>query len=125
MIPKPARRTRRSTGPDLLLKGRLVNAYRNPRYLAFLRKQRCYCCPSITDTTASHLGRSYHGIKNHDWLALPMCPVHHYLWEYHKVVYHNKQLRWPTYEQCEKYFQKFLKQEGLADDRLEDQKSPI
>ena len=108
---------------------RLKVSYRNSAYLAFLRKQKCFVCPTqggliypdLNSVSASHILRGYHGLKNHDWASVPMCSNCHWLWEYHREKY-DELFRRPEIEDAEKYFQRFLKESGRQDDRTEVQK---
>jgi hypothetical protein len=110
--------------------GELITAlktkrYKHEPYMAWIRKQKCISCPARVDVTASHLGRGYHGLKNHDWTCVPMCPSCHWLYEYHKTEYQRKFGFTPEISDAEKYFQKFLVTSGREDDRTEEQKRPI
>lgn len=105
---------------------KLRKAYRNPRFLEYLRKQRCWSCPATNDITASHILRGYHGLKNHDWASVPMCMACHWMYEYHKdkfVQFVCRHSRLPILADAEKYFQMFLVESGFEDDRTEEQKS--
>lgn len=101
----------------------LRRAYRNAAYLAFLRLQKCWSCPARNEITASHIFRGYHGMKNHDWAALPMCPWCHWEYEYHKELF-IKRRHLPVAADAEAFFQRFLKETGRHDDRTEDQLRP-
>jgi hypothetical protein len=104
-------------------------SYRNAGYLAFLRKQKCFSCPTrgddmVNPITASHIFRGDHGMKNHDWASVPMCGWCHWEYEYHKEVF-GQHARMPTTEDAERYFQKYLEQSGKQDDRKPEQLKPI
>jgi len=111
---------------------KLKLSYRNGKYLAWLRKQKCFVCPTqggliypdLNTVTASHILRGYHGLKNHDWASVPMCSNCHWLWEYHKERFDLISRR-PTLTDAEKYFQKFLIEESREDDRTEVQRNPL
>lgn len=106
-----------------LIQALKTKAYRNNAFLAWLRKQKCFSCPARSEITASHIFRGYHGLKNHDWGAVPMCGPCHWLYEYHKDKF---VIRWhlPTQEDAERYFQRYLSETGKSDDRVDTQKVP-
>ena len=98
----------------------LRRAHREPPYLAWLRKQPCWSCPAKNDVTASHILRGYHGLKNHDWASVPMCPACHWIYEYHKDKFERevcRHRRLPTVEDAEKFYQRYLTETGKEDKR--------
>jgi len=50
---------------------------RNPRYLAWIRKQPCCVCRSTRSIEASHTGPHGIGQKSPDSSAIPLCAKHH------------------------------------------------
>jgi hypothetical protein len=115
---------------------KLTKAYRNEDYLHWLRSKACFACGSerrndtewhqkASNITASHIFRSYHGLKNHDWGAVPMCNYCHWLYEYHKMDRYRDKYRIPTIADAERYFQRFLADKGREDNRTPEQKVPI
>ena len=51
-----------------------------PKYLAWIRKQRCACCASDVGVQPHHLigyGNGGMGTKAPDFFAIPMCAVCH------------------------------------------------
>lgn len=106
----------------------LARAYRNKKYLKWLKQQKCWSCPSVGNgynpIDPSHIFRGYHGLKNHDWAAIPQCRACHtemenFSWRF--KVRHEM----PTAKDAEKYFQRFLKETGGLDDRQPNQMGPI
>lgn len=83
------------------------------------------CCPARNDITASHIGRGYHGLKNHDWTCVPMCPCCHWEFEYYRWRVERRYGRPITLVDAELYFSRYLQEMGEADDRLEEQKKAI
>ena len=83
------------------------------------------CCPKRNDITASHLGRGYHGLKNHDWTCVPMCSWCHWEYEYHRELVSQRMGRDISLSEAEAYFQRYLKESGEVDDRTEAQKKAI
>jgi hypothetical protein len=109
--------------------GHLIQAlktkrYKNAAYLAWLRRQKCYSCPSRGQITASHVFRGYYGLTNHDWGAVPMCGVCHWTYEYHKDWFVR---RWhlPSAVDAESYFARYLGETCKKDDRTEEQRVPL
>lgn len=113
-----------------------VKAFRDSDYLAWLRRHKCFACRTnggfygdvmivYERVTASHIFRSYHGLKNHDWAAVPMCGECHWIYEYHKDNYEFKFGRLPTADDAEKFYQKYLKETGKEDLRTKEQMVPI
>lgn len=82
-------------------------------------------CPARNDITASHVGRGYHGLKNHDWTCVPMCPCCHWEYEYHRDRISARLGREVTLLDADQYFQKYLAEEAVEDDRTEEQKKAI
>lgn len=74
--------------------------------------------------TASHIGRGYHGLKNHDWMAVPMCSSDHWMYEYSPWLFRAGKVL-PTFADADKLFRKFLEVEGLEDDRTPEQMEEI
>jgi hypothetical protein len=106
-----------------LIQALKTKVYKNAKYLGWLRKQKCYSCPARAEITASHIFRGYHGLKNHDWGAVPMCGPCHWEYEYHKEWF-VKRWHLPTAEDAEKYWQKYLAETGAVDDRTPEQMKP-
>ena len=50
---------------------------RNPRYLAWIRTQRCLVCGSTRWIEAAHTGPHGLGQKSPDTSAVPLCARHH------------------------------------------------
>ena len=50
---------------------------RNPRYLAWIRRQPCCVCGSTRAIEASHTGPHGMGQKSPDSSAIPLCAKHH------------------------------------------------
>lgn len=106
-----------------------VKAHRDPSFLAWIRKQKCYSCPTrghdmINPITASHIFRGYHGLKNHDWACVPMCGYCHWEFEYHKDVFAQRAAT-PTREDGNMYYLKYLKETGKPDLRTPEQMNPV
>lgn len=108
-----------------LINGLKNRAYRSSGFLKYIRKQKCWSCPARVDITASHIFRGYHGLKNHDWACVPMCPMCHWEYEYHKDRFEVRWGRIPISEDANGYFKKYLSESGKEDDRGEDQLVPV
>lgn len=75
--------------------------------------------------TASHILRSYHALKNHDWAAVPMCRECHWSYEYHRAKYIIDFGREPNIEDANKFYLKYLQESGKTDLRTPEQLKPI
>lgn len=112
-------------------------AFRDPAYLDWIRSLKCFTCRTnggfhgdlaigkYDRVTASHIFRSYHGLKNHDWASVPMCSSCHWLYEYHKDKYINKFGPEPTGEDANKLYIKYLNETNKQDKRTPEQLLPI
>jgi len=63
---------------------------RDPEYRAFIRQQRCLCCPA-PESIHHHQPRRFHGstsMKCSDYRCVPLCYIHHD--EFHRTS-------WPFY----------------------------
>lgn len=58
--------------------------HRSARYLAFVRRQRCWFCQTDQDVVAHHHSRRQGGggtgLKGCDLLTVPLCNQHHQEW---------------------------------------------
>ena len=55
-------------------------AYRNPKYLQFIRGKPCIICGQ--KSVAAHIRKQYWGAgtsqKPHDYVTINLCPIHHF-----------------------------------------------
>ena len=86
---------------------------RDPKYLAYVRRQGCLCCKNYAE--AHHLEHGGVGTKGSDYVTAPLCWRHHR--ELHDIghaafeVKHGLDLYRIAAELLEKYFANPLEQE--------------
>ncbi|MBU0516744.1 MAG: DUF968 domain-containing protein [Proteobacteria bacterium] len=77
--------------------------FRDPAYLAYIRKQPCLVCGGAQGpSVAHHDNNGGKGLKGSDYDALPLCPVHHQerhnkprstFWDDHRID-PEREIRW-------------------------------